>query len=382
MGKFCTKCGRPLQEGQICVCQLPAGGQSIHRQATAGQLSPTAQQSQADRQAELRRQYEARKRQAERLAGTGQLAGQRYGTGQSSQRSYGSSQTNGQVYGTQQQAAGGYNGRDTQQASRNAYDAQQQNYSAQRQPLNQQRAYQATSEYAQNFFGTVIQLIQHPVTFGRKLILEADVKKAIILMVLQGICSGLFALAASHKFSGYIKAGVGLAGGLDSSTASAVTGLLEMPYIRTFIVTVIFSVALACVYALLLYVGHRIIKAPATLPQMLSTVAIRSAIMAPAILISLLVFEISMMPGIALFTYTNLLGFAAVIIADCVVFGQRKADAFVFMAGIVIILFVFVIIFSFSKVFTLYLPDVIRTSLKSIGDLSGQELLEEIFDSF
>lgn len=61
-----------------------------------------------------------------------------------------------------------------------------------------------------------------------------------------------------------------------------------------------------------------------------------------------------MMPGIALFTYTNLMGFAVVIIADCVVFSQRKADTFVFMASIVVILFVFVIIFSlFKGVYTL-----------------------------
>lgn len=370
MGKFCTKCGRPLQEGQVCVCQLSAGKQPVHYQATGGSVSSTARQSQADRQAELRRQYEARKRQAERLSGAGQT----------SYRSSGMSQANGQVYGTQQQATGrGYDGRDTQQTSQNVYGTQ---YSTQEQPFSQRRAYQATSEYAQNFWGTFLQLIRHPVTFGRKLILEADVKKALILMLIQGIFSGLFALAVSHKCSGYIKAGVGLAGGLDSDTASAVTGLLEMPYVRTFVVTIIYSVALACVLALLLFAGHRIIKAPATLPQMLSTAAIRSAIMTPAILLSLLVFEISMMPGIALFTYTNLIGFAAILVADCVVFGQRKADVFVFMAGIATILFIFIVIFSFSKVFTLYLPDVVRTSLKSIGDLSGQELLEEIFDSF
>ena len=37
MSKFCTKCGRPIPEGGICPCQLPAGNQLNGRQASAQQ---------------------------------------------------------------------------------------------------------------------------------------------------------------------------------------------------------------------------------------------------------------------------------------------------------------------------------------------------------
>lgn len=377
MGKFCTKCGRPLQEGQVCVCQMPAARQAERRQAMEDSLSPVRQQSREERQAELRRQYEARQRMAQRLAGAAQVSQHGSNTQQAAQQGYRTQQATQQGYRAQQATQQGYR---TQQTSQRGYSTQQtsQRYEG----TGAQQTFQAASGYAQNFFGTVIQLIQHPVTFGRKLILAPEVKTAAMLMVLQGFCTGLFALAVSHKMAGYIKAGVGLAGGLDSDIARAVTGLLDMPYVRIFVVTILYSVALALAYTCLLFIGHRIIKAPARLSQMLSTASIRSTVMAPAILLSLIMFEISAMWGLALFTYTNLVAFAAITVADCTVFGQQKADIFVLMSGIVFILFVLLVFFSWTKVFTLYLPDVIRTSLKSLGDLSGQELLEELFDYF
>ncbi len=386
MGKFCTNCGRPLQEGQVCACQIPTGGQMDRRQISNEPLASATQQSREDRQAELRRQYEARQRMAQRLSGASQSS--QRGNQQASARGYSNQQQPVRDYGTRQGAAQGYDRTGTSQSSARGYgdlgtqQTVQGGYGAQRQPLRQQQAYQAATGYAQNFFGMLIQLIRHPVTFGRKLILQADVKTALMLIVFQGIFTGLFALAVSHKVAGYIKTGIGMAGGLDLDAARAVTDLLDIPYVRTFAVTILYSAALAFIYALLLFIGHRIIKAPATLSQMLSAAAIRSAIMAPAILLSVVVFEISVMMGLFLFIYTNLITFAAITVADCTVFGQQKADIFVFMSGIVFILFALITFFSWTKIFTLYLPDVIRTSINSFGNLSGQELLEELFDSF
>lgn len=227
----------------------------------------------------------------------------------------------------------------------------------------------------QNIIGTILKMIQYPVTYGKKLILKADMKITVILILLQGICSGLFTLAVVKKLAGFVQKVTGM----DSDAWK----YYEMPYARAFLVTFFLSIALAIIYGLLLFSVHRIIKAqayaPVALSQMLPAAAVRSAVMIPAILLSAVVFEISVALGIAMFLCVNFLGFIASSVADYSAFGQQKPDLFVFMSGIAAVLLIFIAFFAFSKVFSLYLPDVIRDSIKEMGDFSAEDLLRNIF---
>lgn len=124
--------------------------------------------------------------------------------------------------------------------------------------------------------------------------------------------------------------------------------------------------------------GHLVLKIPASFQQMISAAAIRSAVLVPAILLSILVFELSAGIGVSMFVLVNIWGFSAMLVAMSAFIRPEKMDLFVLMASIVILLFTFLTIFIFSKIWTLYLPDLIRTALKSMGDMSWQQLLEEL----
>ncbi len=321
MSKFCTKCGRPVPEGGICSCQLQAGGQA--------QTPPN-------------------------------------------QNSNGSQQGN-QPFQGQQQGNQQFQG----QQGIQPFQGQQGSQQFQSQPFNGQQYKEQASAFAQNFFGKLLYVIKRPVEAGTNLILEANIKTALLLVAAQGLCSALFAMAAAGKVSGYIQAASGLANGISSGLGNVVAGAMGMPYFRIFLVTVAFSMALSCILALMLLLGHMALKIPVSFQQMLSAAAIRSAVLCPAILLSLVVFELAAPAGIALFLLINIWGFTAMAVTMSNFVHKEKRDMFVLAVSIVNLLFVFAALFVFSKIWTLYLPDLIRAGIKSMGNASMLELIDE-----
>lgn len=370
MSKFCTKCGKPIPEGGICSCQLKAGKPASGGQQPGGVPSQNQQPGS--------QQYQGQQ------PGGGSSQGQQRG----SQQYYGQQMPNGQQIPPNQQYHGQQPGNgpfQSQQPGSQQYHGQQippnQPYYGQQfynqQPNGQPYKAQA-SAFAQNFFGKVWNLVKCPVTAGKALIMEADVKAALLLIVFQGIFSAIFAMAVAGKLSSYIKAASGIADGFSAGMGSVVAGVMAMPYFRIFVVTVLFSLGLACVLALLFLLGHMALQIPVSFQQMLSAVSIRSAVLVPAILLSILVFELFAGMGVTLFVLVNIWGFSAMLVAMSAFVEPAKMNTFVLMASIVILLFVFICAFALSRIWTLYLPDLMRTAFKSMGDLSWNDLLQEI----
>lgn len=327
MSKFCTKCGRPIPEGGICPCQLQAGNQGSHPQKPMNQ--------------------------------------NQNGIGSNSQNfsnAHPNSQNPNGVHPNSQ-----------------PFNGQQGNQPFQGQAFNGQQYKEQASAFAQNFFGKLLYLMKRPVEAGTNLILEANIKTALLLLAAQGICSAFFAMAAAGKVSGYIQAASGLANEISSGLGNVVAGAMGMPYFRIFLVTVAFSMALSCILALMLMLGHMALKIPVSFQQMLSATAIRSAVLVPAILLSLLVFELLAPAGIAVFLLINIWGFTAMAVTMSNFIHKEKRDMFVLAVSIVYLLFVFVAMFVFSKIWTLYLPDLIRAGIKSMGNASLLDLIEEFF---
>ncbi len=342
MSKFCTKCGRPIPEGGICSCQIQAGN------ANKGGHSNNQQQFQ-NQQAAQNQQFQ--------------------------------NQQAAQVQQFQNQQAAQNQQFQNQQAAQNRQFQSQQVYQGQpfqNQQVGGQQYKEQASAFAQNFFGKVLNLIKSPVTTGKRLILEADIKAAFLVIGFQGVFSALFAMAAAGKLSSYIQAASGLADGISSGLGNVVAGVLNMPYFRIFLVTVLFSIGMACVLALLMMGGHFALKIPVSFQQMISAAAIRSAVLIPAILLSIVIFELSTGMGIALFVLINIWGFTAMLASMYAFVHPEKMDLFVLMASVVILLFVVLALFAFSRIWTLYLPDLIRTAIKSMGDVSWQQILEEL----
>ena len=322
MSKFCTKCGRPVPEGGICSCQLQAGGQA---------QTPPNQNSNGSQQ------------------GSQPFQGQQQGS---------------QPFQGQQQGSQPFQGQQ--------FQGQQGS-----QPFNGQQYKEQASAFAQNFFGKLLYLIKRPVEAGTNLILEANIKTALLLLAAQGLCSALFAMAAAGTVSGYIHAASGLANEISSGLGNVVAGAMGMPYFRIFLVTVAFSMVLSCILALMLLLGHMALKIPVSFQQMLSAAAIRSAVLCPAILLSLVVFELTAPAGIALFLLINIWGFTAMAVTMSNFVHKEKRDMFVLAVSVINLLFVFAALFVFSKIWTLYLPDLIRAGIKSMGNASMLELIDE-----
>ncbi len=344
MSKFCTKCGKPIPEGGICACQLKAGKPAASGQQPGSQPYPNQQMG----------------------------SQQPYPNQQMGQQPYPNQQPGGQQPYPNQQM-GSQQPYPNQQTGQQPYPNQP--YYNQ-QPNGQQYKAQA-SAFAQNFFQKVLGLVKCPVTAGKKLIMEADVKAALLLIVFQGIFSAFFAMAVAGKLSSYIKAASGIADGFSAGMGSVVAGVMAMPYFRIFVVTVLLSLGLACVLALLLMLGHMVLQIPVSFQQMLSAASIRSAVLVPAILLSILVFELFTGMGITLFVLVNIWGFSAMIVAMSAFVEPAKMNTFVLMVSIVILLVIVIAAFTLSRAWTLYLPDLMRTALKSMGDLSWNDLVQE-----
>lgn len=277
MANFCTRCGRRLQDGEICTCQTEQG--SINRE----------------------QQFRA-----------------------------------GQQFGTQ------------------------------------------AADFSKNFFSKILNLVKRPVSAGKELIMEADVKTAIILIVLQGIFNSIFAMAVGHKYSAFIKSALNISGELSYSQESKVNDAMAIPYFRIIIVTVMFTLGAACLFALLMMAGYRVIKVTVSFQQMISAAAIRSAVLIPAIILSIVVFEISFGWGLLLFIMINIWGFAAVVLALNSFNGGEKQDIFVAMMSIVLLLFIIIVLFIFSKIWTFYLPDVFKTAIDELDKMSLEDWIEEL----
>ena len=271
MGNFCTRCGRALQEGEVCSCQLQ--GKKIENQQTLSGQTSSPKQVEAN------------------LEGLG---------GQAPQPSQ----------------------------------------------LGQQ-----ASSLAQNFIKEILKIIKKPVTVGKDMIMKADVKTALLLIAFQGIFSAIFTIVQEGRITSEF----------DIST----------PYIRVFIVTWLLSVGLACVLALLLKLGNALIKIPVSYHQMLSVVAIRSAVLVPAIIFALIVAGIHIGVGFALFILINIWGFSAMIVSVSLLIEQNKLNKFVLMVSIIILMFILLSVFVLSKIWMYYLPDEVRTLISNLNDIEN-----------
>lgn len=144
---------------------------------------------------------------------------------------------------------------------------------------------------------------------------------------------------------------------------------ISAPFGRIFMVTWLMSVGLACALALFLKVGNAILKIPISFAQVLPAVSVRSAALAPAIILSVIVSVIHMGAGIVLFIMVNIWGFAAMIVTLSSLTEQEKLNKFALMVSIAILLFILLAVFVLTKTIRFYIPDEILTFISNIEDL-------------
>lgn len=225
MAKFCTKCGKPLEEGEVCSCT-----QAAPQQQAAPQMQAAPQQQ----------------------------------------------------------------------------APQQQGYVSNEQQFQQTQ--QAVAGFLTRMFGAFINVIKHPVTAGRDMILKGDYAVAIALIVLQGIVTCIFGAVTAKDVSIIHTI-------LDGYSSLFSSYDAEVSYGKVIFGTLFISILLSFVLAGLLFLANMIIKNALNFKQILSAVAIRSCVASIATLVALVFFFINPFIGATLFVSGTVWGFFIILLA-------------------------------------------------------------------
>ena len=126
--------------------------------------------------------------------------------------------------------------------------------------------------------------------------------------------------------------------------------------------------------------GHKMIKCQVKYSQMLSAVAIKSSLLIPAILLSAIVFELKNSLGIFLFFAFTVWGTTTMVLAMSACVNEAVKDRFALMASIVLFIFFVVSVIVISRLWTFYLPDMVRTAMVGIQSIMNnpEQIIEEI----
>ena len=362
MAKFCTKCGRPLAEGEVCNCQSgqsPAAGVAQENaQAAVAEAQENAQTQAAEAQEAVQAAAEQAQKNAQEAASAvpqGQF-GQQAPQGQFQQ-----------AQGQYQQAPQGQFQQGPQGQYQQAQGQFQQGYyqQGQAQP-NAQMA--AATQYAKTFAQNLIGLLKNPVTTGRSLTQVADIKVSMIYIVLQGIFSALFGTIVT---GGVLKLIRTLSGGYGDD-------YFKLPGFRIFMITLLASVVLNLALAGLLLLGHMILGQKTTYQRMLSAVSVRSALAIPSIVVALLFSFISKPFGVVFFFLSAIWGFVAMIMVVDAGIEERKKDISALVMAVVILIFLALLYFAITKLGLYYLPNQVREVINNPSDLFS-ELIGELY---
>ena len=260
MARFCTRCGRPLEEGEVCNC-----GQEAAQQQAVPQ--PEVAQQQAAPQPEAVQQQAAPQPEAVQQQAAPQFQQQ-----------------------TQQQAAPQFQ-----------QQAQQQGYAQNSQQFQQTQ--QAVTGFLGKMFGSFLNIIKHPVTGGRDVILAGGVAVGSALMVLQGILTAIFAAIGANKAFGDM---VGVVSYFSSDD-------VKIPYVKIIFLTLILSVILSFVLALLLFLGNLIMKNTVSFTQMIGAASLRSSVVIITNILAIIVCLINPVGGMLVFAIGNIWGFFVIL---------------------------------------------------------------------
>lgn len=324
MAKFCTKCGRPLAEGEVCSCRMQnTSGAQQYAQGAMGANQPA---------------------QGYQHPGVG---AQGYPNPQQVQQQYQQGyQQNPYQKGPFQQGMQGAGGQ--------PYNTQQQ-YEYQQQVQQAQQQYQQMQNAASNLFskaiGTFISVLKSPVETGKKLIAFADWGVLIILIAFQALMAGCYDLAVMAKIS-------------------SISAYIKMPYAKSFFAVVLASAALAFILAAMLLAGNLIAKNAVSFQQMLACVAVRSVLLTITTAISIVIFALFPIGGTFLYYASCLWGTVTMVMIMPKNTPGGKEDW--------LALTQFIVYFLFMIVFFLFALVCSKAFVPSASGLGG---LESIFNA-
>lgn len=251
MAKFCTQCGRRLEEGEVCNCtqeeQSAEQKQSTtHNQSTAAPGAAGWQQSGDQHQSSAYTNYQGGQQS--------QSAGPRQQSQGTNYQQYGQQQYNQGVGGNQQYNQGMNSGQQYRQGMNNGQQSQWAGMNSQQM---KQMGAQAMAG-AQNMFREVLPILKRPVTETRRIAAGNSPLVGLELIGLKALVILIIVLIAASRISG------------------AANGLIQMPYFKLVILVLLLTLGVDALEAVLLNVFAGMFKGSANINAMFCVVGSRA----------------------------------------------------------------------------------------------------------
>lgn len=321
---FCMYCGKPLEEGQICSCQAPAEETDSVEQPEQ-QVAQTAQSA-------------------------AQPAQSQPTTSQSIQPQPAQLQFLVQV----QQTGNVYQGQPMNQGNGTYVSQYQQQL---------EKVKQKSTIFLQKVYIAFKSILYSPATEGSKFAASENTFLAMGLLAFQGLFSAIFALVVTTN----IKSLYNIAhsyGKIENNIPS----IYKIPIFKIFIITMIISVALSFVLATLLYIAGMLFKNTISFKAAFCIVAIRSTIIIPISISSIVLFNINSSIGITIFYLGGIAGLCYMVSAYSALSPERKdrIPAIVFTAALIFVCVATIVMY---KSVSNYLPEGMKDEWNHINDV-------------
>lgn len=241
----------------------------------------------------------------------------------------------------------------------------------------------------QNAMYTILDLVKHPVQEGVEFVYsESNTITAVIMILIQAILSGFFALVICIKIQGIfdkVISAMSLASSSSTSKLIQIKSLLKMPMVKAFFLTLLISVLLTVILSLLFMLGNMIVKNQMNFIQSLKLVSVRSILVSMIVLVSCVIGLINIYAGIALFCMGNTIGFivTAVLWSHCC---DDTSDKQIYIMIVMVAIFTIVYAVIANLCWTQYLPDALKLALDTLksttkGLGSIDDIIQQIITS-
>lgn len=259
-------------------------------------------------------------------------------------------------------------------------------YEQQGQVQGQVQMQDVVKQNAKGFFNKILELLKSPVEQGKNFVFSGDIVTAVIMIVIQGIASGLFAIVMCTKAQGIFDKITGMMYGSSSAAdIMQMKAMLKMPVFKAFLITLIISVILTFILAGIIMIFNNISHSQLIFKNVISLVSLRSIVASIIVLFGCIAAFINIYAGIAVFTVGNIAGFMLIAVVWSHIC-QNTTDKQIYMMIITYIIFMIIYTLAVRLCWKMYLPDVLKialdkmqSGLKSLGNPS--KAIEEIIDS-
>ena len=314
MGNFCTKCGKPLADGEVCNCQ-----------GAAPQIDPAQQAAPQQQSAAPQQQYQQAPQQQYQQAPQQQYQ-------QAPQQQY-------------------------QQAPQQQYQqVPPQQYQQQYQQMAPQQS--AASDYFKQFLNTALNVWKKPVTAGKEYVMSGKFTLAIGYLLVQAVLAVILGMVFEARSS-------------LANLAEFAGSSVGVTYVKVFFGTLFLSAIFSIMLAGLLLGFNLIAKNNMTFKNALCLVSVRSIVIAPAMVVALIIILINPAWGGVFSLIINIWGFVAIVKALPVV-SEQSDNLLVHLVTAAILIFVIIaLIIMFTIGLECYCPGVVSEIKSALGMFSG-----------